>query len=163
MTMFYLDSSALLKRYQKESGSEFIDQLFEYLIKSSAYLFTSVLTEVEFTSAIFRLSREQKLTLDEAKGAIYFFEIESISRVSYLPFDSEIIYSAKNILSNHPLKSHDAIQLASALEARYYYDDLYFVADDEKLCRAAEQENFNVLRPRKESSKQTLSKITGKV
>jgi len=161
MPSFYIDTSALLKRYNEEAGTEFINTLYEYIEKNNQYLFTSELTDVEFASAVFRLTREQKLTRDTAIGIIYNFEIESDIRLTNIPFHDGIIYQAKSILSSHHLKSHDAIQLASAMEARKYHDDLFFVADDEKLCKAAEQEGLPVLRPREQESINTLSTITG--
>lgn len=160
MPHFYIDSSALVKRYYKETGSDFLNLLYKHLEIHSSSLFSSELTDVEFTSTMFRLTREQKITTKEAISIIYSYEIESIHCLNFIVLDYEVLLQSKNILSIHPLKSHDAIQLASAMEARNYHDDIYFVADDEKLCKAAEQEGFVVLRPRMNESMTTLMMIT---
>lgn len=54
MTVFYLDTSALVKRYKTEEGSEAIDHLYEELPMGS-HLATSFLSVLEFVSAIRRL------------------------------------------------------------------------------------------------------------
>ncbi|MBU4374341.1 MAG: hypothetical protein KKD69_06555 [Euryarchaeota archaeon] len=51
MTVFYLDTSALVKRYKTEEGSEAIDHLYEELPMGS-HLATSFLSVLEFVSAM---------------------------------------------------------------------------------------------------------------
>lgn len=54
MTVFYLDTSALVKRYKTEEGSDIIDYLYDNLPRGHS-LATSFLTVLEFVSAIRRL------------------------------------------------------------------------------------------------------------
>jgi predicted nucleic acid-binding protein len=54
MTIFYLDTSALVKRYKTEEGSDMIDNLYDNLPRGHS-MATSFLTVLEFVSAIRRL------------------------------------------------------------------------------------------------------------
>jgi len=59
MTIFYLDTSALVKRYKTEEGTDIIDYLYDKLPKGHS-MATSFLTVLEFASAIRRLLAEGK-------------------------------------------------------------------------------------------------------
>lgn len=62
MTVFYLDTSAIVKRYRTEEGTEFIDRLFEKIEKSKHRLATSFLSVLEFISALRRLLKAKEIT-----------------------------------------------------------------------------------------------------
>ena len=51
MAIFYLDTSALVKRYKTEEGSEMVDDLYDNLPSGNS-LAISFLTVLEFVSAI---------------------------------------------------------------------------------------------------------------
>ncbi len=152
MPFFYVDTSVLVKRYRPESGSDFVNQLYEFHKRRKEYLYTSNLTIVEFCSAIMRLRRENRLGEEEAMDLMAAFSIESDSMIHYLMLDREIISSSIRILSLHSLRSHDAIQLASGLEVKEFAlkagEEFFFVCDDDRLCAAAEREDLQVLKPR---------------
>lgn len=59
---FFLDTSALFKRYQVENGTEVVNELLE---KSAGNLFVSSLTVVEITSNLKRLCAVDKVTTEE--------------------------------------------------------------------------------------------------
>ena len=52
MAVFYLDTSALVKRYKTEEGSDIIDYLYDNLPKGHS-LATSFLTVLEFEKVVF--------------------------------------------------------------------------------------------------------------
>ena len=60
MTVFYLDTSAIVKRYRTEKGTEFIDRLFKEIETSEHRLATSFLSVLEFVSALGDLSRQRR-------------------------------------------------------------------------------------------------------
>ncbi len=51
MTVFYLDTSAIIKRYRRESGTDLVDQLLESPRAEDRFC-TSFLTVLELTSGI---------------------------------------------------------------------------------------------------------------
>lgn len=59
---FYIDTSGLVKRYIKENGSDFVNDLFDFTSKRGERLYTASHTLTEFGSAVMRLSREGVLT-----------------------------------------------------------------------------------------------------
>ena len=59
---FFLDTSALFKRYQLEKGTEVVNKLLE---KSAGNLFISALTVVEITSNLKRICAVDKVTTEE--------------------------------------------------------------------------------------------------
>ena len=64
MTIFYLDTSALVKRYKTEEGSDIIDNLYDNLLRGHS-MATSFLTVLEFVSAIRRLLKGNRISQDD--------------------------------------------------------------------------------------------------
>ena len=151
MPFFYLDTSALLKRYHEEAGSDFINALYDYQRHWQRKFFTSVLSGTEFCSAIYRHQREKTFSIESAKGIIYAFLKDSESMLLTIPVDNRIISLSIEILSDHPLRAYDSIQLASSIAAKDCLsidEDFFFVCDDERLCNSAYNVGLKVLNPR---------------
>ncbi len=53
MAIYYLDTSAIVKYYVPEVGTEFIKSLIDDSVRSDTF-YTSFLTVLEFTSALWR-------------------------------------------------------------------------------------------------------------
>jgi predicted nucleic acid-binding protein len=64
--VLYLDSSALIKHYQKEPGTEALEGRLQMEAESSRSVFTSALTYAEIHATLARRTREKLLSLDEA-------------------------------------------------------------------------------------------------
>ena len=96
-------------------------------------------------------------------GFIDIFSVESEAMLFYINLERPIIYNSMRLLVDHSLKSHDAIQLACGLEVQEHASkemkDFYFVADDERLCLAAESESLKVLRPRSSAAHDELMRL----
>jgi predicted nucleic acid-binding protein len=108
-----------------------------------SHIIASHLTPVEITSALWRrrhhgrLGAEAHLQADAA-----FAEItRRWSAIAALA----AIERAINLLSRHPLRAADSVQLASALLARERFGALPFVTLDRDLTAAAKTEGFAVL------------------
>jgi predicted nucleic acid-binding protein len=104
-------------------------------------------TEIECTSAIARLEREGAL---ERAGVV-----RSLSRLSALAESwheiqpgAAVRIAALRVLRVHPLRTADALQLASAvIAAEGKPDSLPMVTLDDRLGSAAEREGFVVFGP----------------
>lgn len=103
-------------------------------------------TAVEAVSALNRLLRESALTVTGRQQAM--------TRLDYLrrrwhevqPSES-VRMEAERLLSVHPLRAADALQLAAALEwCGHNARGRHFVGSDDALTRAAEGEGFSVIR-----------------
>ncbi len=109
----FLDTSALVKVYVLEPGSQCIAEL----MASADGIAVSALAEVEVVSALNRLRREKKLPpadyrriMSELSADLETFDIVQIDR--------GVIEGAVQLLEHSlPLRAADALHLASALEA----------------------------------------------
>ena len=62
--MIYLDTSALVKRYVEEEGTQEVDRLFDSAYRGSAVLATSALNLGEASSVLDRKARRGELSGD---------------------------------------------------------------------------------------------------
>jgi predicted nucleic acid-binding protein len=115
MTHYYLDSSALIKRYVAEPSSGWLrGTVFE---SADALLLTSKVTMVEVWSALARRKREASISLDHHADALQAFREDCLKRYRFVEFEEPVYELAGRLVSRHPLRVYDAVQLASALVA----------------------------------------------
>lgn len=124
----FIDSSALAKRYVREPGS---DQIAVRCGEASE-ISLSVVCSVEIISALNRLRREGKLAPRLYKQLKQEFGCD-ISEARIIPLDDQVIRLAKHCLEKSPLRTLDAIHVASAIVAK---SDL-FLSSDQQQVRAA--------------------------
>jgi hypothetical protein len=129
----FLDTSALLKRYVAETGSDAVRRVLE----AAEEIVVSPVTRLEVASAVARRRREGSLTGAEAARILRLLDREwrDFTRVRFGP---ELERAARRLLFRTPLRTLDAIQLASARLAKCRL----LVASDERLLRAAERERL---------------------
>ncbi len=72
MVGFFCDSSAIVKRYVNETGSNFVDGLTD--LKSGNVILLSRITRVEVTSAIARRLKNASLMTADAQNALAAFQ-----------------------------------------------------------------------------------------
>ena len=141
--MIYFDSSALVKRYLKEVGSETVNAI----LLSEKTIATSKLAYPEILSAFMRKHRAGELSQKPLRSVIdqfesdwaYFFVIE---------FHGDLLAGIKALIEKYPLKGADSVHLSSALWLKQNTrEDVQFVASDLMLLKIAESENLHVLNP----------------
>lgn len=165
MTVFYLDTSALVKRYKTEDGSEAIDHLYEELPMGS-HLATSFLSVLEFVSAIRRLLKANSISNDEFEDIVSTFSHE-LEPFLIRTIDDKTVADAIMYVVKHALKSADSIQLATVIELREMMkeigENVISICDDEELVSAGRKENLDTLNPRMKEDKLKLKKILEKM
>ncbi|HQU91604.1 MAG TPA: type II toxin-antitoxin system VapC family toxin [Pyrinomonadaceae bacterium] len=109
MRTVFLDTSALVKRYVDEVGSEWVSDLFQ---KREDSFYIAELTLVEFTSAVLRRIRP----VEAAQRILNDFEFHLFSDLIVLDITSDLIQDAQSIVRRHRLRAYDAVQLATAEE-----------------------------------------------
>lgn len=144
MVNFYIDTSAFVKRYFLESGSDIIDRLF----KKSELTMTASLTYAETYAAFNRVYREGGITGSKLKNIIELFE-EDWKGLSLIEFSAEARKKIPDLSKKFPLRGADLLHLASALTIFERGIDFQFVASDGKLLNAAEGSGLPVLDPAK--------------
>lgn len=106
----YCDSSALIKRYIEEAGTDQVDRIFE----GDPMVITSTVAFAEIMAAFRRKYREGILSRSGYRKTVSEFknEYSKLALVSITPELNQII---EGLLLKHPLRGFDAIHLASAL------------------------------------------------
>jgi predicted nucleic acid-binding protein len=131
----FFDSSALAKRYVEEKGS---DQV-QAILSSASALAVSVICIPEIVSALCRRRRERKVSIQEyqkAKASL----LSDIDDATVIGMTEEVIAQAVALLEQFPLRSADALHVASASE---WSTDLFVSADDRQ-CAAARTHGLRV-------------------
>ena len=108
--ILYLDSSALVKRYIAELGSE---QVNAWIDRADAIV-TGLITRVEVAAAIARVHRMGIISQDDADRALRLFRLEWVS-LQRLPINENTVVRADYLACEHNLRGYYAVQLACAL------------------------------------------------
>ena len=150
MSVYYLDTSAIAKRYVFESGSQWIIQLFDAVPRH--LLYTSRVTHVEVVSAISRRRRARTIPPGVFEGGIARFQDDLHNRFSVISVEEAIIESAALLAKSHALRAYDAVQLASALSVqrerrKYHLPPITFVSADGDLNKVAILQGLTVENP----------------
>lgn len=148
-TFYYLDTSALVKRYIQETGSDNMDYIFS--LPFHKRIFSSIFTIVEFTSTGNRLLKTQRIDPGEWNEMTQTFLYDMETFIHFISVDDRIILLSVALVKEHGLRPGDAIQLASLIHCRDNIreidTDIQFIASDNLLCLAAEKEGFKVHNP----------------
>lgn len=150
MTTYYLDTSALIKRYVQESGTVWLQALVTPLAGHT--LLTARITMVEVYSALARRRREGSVPPTACAVAAQAFAAHSIAEYDFIELDLNVISLARDLLARHPLRAYDAVQLASALIANRTLQTaslppLCFLSADNLLNAIAAAEGLTVDNP----------------
>lgn len=137
--ILYCDTSALIKRYIEEDGTDLVDALWE---KSNG-IATSAVAFAEALSAFNRRYREGFLSIKEYNAAVEKFKGD-YGFLILVPIDNVLNHTIETIIKRHPLRGFDAIHLASALIfARLEDNGLQFACFDKNLNDAARKEGLS--------------------
>lgn len=144
----FLDTSALVKFFADETGSEEI----RGLVRSEAPLWLSELAAVEGVSALARKVRNMEISPNEFRSLLRAFTLFLASgRGEIVPLDDDGKERARSILStwalSNRLSSLDALQLAAAIGARDHTGHMVFYTADPYLLAAAQSQGFTVRNP----------------
>jgi len=141
--MIYLDSSAFVKRYLKEIGTDVVKSI----IATPGIIASSKLTYLEMLSALMKKLRAGEIERRRVHGLIERFERDWYY-VLVLEFHNGLLQIIKTLIERYPLKAADAIHLASALWLKHSVKtDVTYVASDSNLLKAAQNENLHILNP----------------
>jgi uncharacterized protein len=150
MTIYYLDASAIAKRYLQESGSLWVTELWKRAGEIS--LFSAALVNVEVVCALSRAQREERIGMRRRNESAALFALEAQQNLESIAVSADILQSAHRLALRHPLRAYDAVHLATALELaeRMLWAGLpapIFVSADGNLLVAARAEGLVVENP----------------
>ncbi len=143
MTDYYLDSSALAKRYINEIGSAWVEQLCDLSFEHEIYI--ARVTCVEIVAAIARRTLGKSITLTAAMTAITLFRSDLIIDYQVLEITVAVAERAMALAEKYSLRGYDALQLAAACELNTLLisnqrSALTFISADGELNSAASRE-----------------------
>ena len=146
MASVYLDTSALIKRYIEEEGTERVVGVTDDL--DGVQVIILDITPLEARSAVRRRQREGDISGADAERILNQIEEDGSSLFLVQPSTSAVIEEAARLIDRHPLRAYDALQLAGCLMTRDNVPGpLTFACADARLCGAAELEGLTVLNP----------------
>jgi predicted nucleic acid-binding protein len=138
----FCDTSALIKKYIAETGSD----KFEKILRKAETVLVSAITEIETISTFKRLLMEKAINEHEYNVVCGDFESD-FQYFTIISFDGEIAKNAIRAIETYQLKTLDSIQLGTAM---YLKDEIdFFVVCDEKLIKAATKESIKTINPNK--------------
>jgi predicted nucleic acid-binding protein len=145
MAAYFVDSSALVKRYRYEAGS---DRVSDLLDRADA-LVMARLTQVEVSAAIFRRGRAGGMSVQDLDNAMVAFDRDVRHSFSVVEFNPRVVERSIDLVRAHSLRAADAIQLASVLLARAQLapTELTVLGSDLELNAAAIAEGLSVIDP----------------
>lgn len=151
MTEYYVDASALVKRYTDEAGSTWIRQITHPQAQSTILLAEITLAEVAAALAA-KHRAPGGITQEQRDRILSRFLQDCDEHFLLLPVDRPVIDHAVELTQHHRLRGYDAVQLATALVASeilqsQHLPALTFVAADNDLLTAALSEHLPVEHP----------------
>lgn len=142
--IYYFDTSALLKRYLLEEGTNEVLSLFR---KNEVIPVTSLLTQVEGFHGICRKWNEAKASIKLRQQVLRQFQ-RDMQTFQIVTVDSALIKISKKLVQNHLLRSLDAIHIASALVFKKRGNEkIHFVSCDNLQNKVAQQQGLLTLNP----------------
>jgi hypothetical protein len=149
MGEFFFDTSALLKRYQSEQGTRFIDELFA---DAASSFFISRLGVIETTSALALKVRTGELPLDDYivirkkfLGDVLKGNLKVVRPlVRHYRNAEQLVH---RYAPSHRFRTLDALQLSVALDLHWQGRIETFVCADVPLCEIASLEGLSTLNP----------------
>jgi predicted nucleic acid-binding protein len=136
----FLDTSALVKRYVTEPGSDQVRRL----LRRAVDVALARITEAEACAAIARAARMNVLTDDDRDRA--FEQIaDDVARAHVVEIRRGVVSTVRDLVVRWPLRGYDAIQLSCALRLHSENLPITFWCADQQLATAARGEGMRVM------------------
>ena len=146
MSSYFVDTSALAKRYISETGSGWTRSWLH--INTGNVILVSELVRVEMFSLLHRYQRTGAFSAASITRMKNAFLRHLQSEYSIVPIDEVLISEAADLSAHHPLRALDSIQLACGLSAAQSIGvPLIFVSADAVLLSAASAEGLTTDNP----------------
>lgn len=142
---YYFDTSALVKIYHREPGTERVLPIY----KSHDTISISELSRIELLATVARKYREHTITIETLHAVYAKFQEDYDQRYEVLKFSSLVIDEADNLLrrygEQYGLKTLDSLQFAFL--TIYCEHETQFVCSDVTLGQLVKREGFDIIVP----------------
>jgi uncharacterized protein len=148
---YFVDSSALVKRYVREDGTAWVRRLTRRSAGRRIYL--ARITTVEVTSAVARGRKGRTLTTAKASSILYRFRQHLAGRYTLIDLSAALFDEAMRLANTNSVRAYDAVQLAACLKIHQERQEAGFapatlISADQALNDAAMAEGLAVDDPR---------------
>ena len=148
--LYYLDTSALEKRYARETGSSWMLSLCTP--SPSHIIAVSLITRVELIAGLAAKQRNGSLSLAEFQAVELDIANDFLQQYQTVTIDQAIANFAAELAKRNALRGYDAIQLACALSLNasltaLNLPPLTFLSADARLLQAAVREGLTADNP----------------
>lgn len=150
--ILYLDTSALVKLYVEEDGSEEVSAA----VRKASRVATSTVAYPEARATFARLERDEGITSEEHRAAVVDLDADW-ERLGVLDLTRNLSRFCGRLAQKHGLRGFDAVHLGSAVAvrvaselkheadrqragSRIAVEEVFFHAYDQRLRRAASHE-----------------------
>jgi len=152
--MYYLDSSAIVKIYLSEAGSEWVRKL-RYRSRRVEIAICEIVG-AEVFAAFYRRFRSGDLSKENLQTACELFRNDYERLFVRLPVTKTVVDTGMQLIQKYPLRGYDSIQLARAISflnqlQKLNGEILNFVGADNNLNNAARSEGLTVINPNEQS------------
>ncbi len=150
MATYFFDSSATVKRFAKEKGTNFVLGLMRPSTRNMIY--AARITEIEVCAALSRRRKGKTLTANYVKKAIARWQRIFDRNIFQVKLTDAVFREAFRLADVHALRGYDSVQLACALltnrdRLARNLPALIFVSADDGLNKIAQAEGLNVENP----------------
>lgn len=146
MALYYLETSALVKLYVREKGTDRLLQLVSH--QESHLLAVLSIAQAEVHSAVRR--RQRAGDFDEQSAANLLEKLDAHLSTKFLrqSVNDSVLDAACLLLKSYPLRAYDALQLAGCVRLQSTPQEKpVFVCADQELLKAAKAEGVQCLDP----------------
>ena len=151
MNCYFLDSTAFIKLFVQEVGTESIIRLMEATEDNRKLI--SAGTPLEVYAALKRRERAGGIAPEDGEAARNILRVEA-ARMVQQPLNPAVLEAARQVLDRHELRSSEALQMGAAVVAREMFQgmEIIFVSSDRRLLDVAKIERFEILNPAEEAA-----------
>lgn len=142
MSLYFFDSSALVKRYLTETGTNWVRQVVAP--RTGNRIFIAHITPIEMVSGLARKQREAGISARTMQAAMLLIDRHAHRDYVVVRFSDQVEQQAKVLLTTYPLRAYDAVQLASAMiiNQQLTGTGLIFVSGDVRLLNVVAREGL---------------------
>jgi predicted nucleic acid-binding protein len=137
--IYFLDTSALVKRYVTEPGSDQVRRL----LRRKVDIALARITEAEAYAAIARAVRMKVLT-DDDRDRTFQQIADDVAAARVVEIRRSVVSAVHDLVVRWPLRGYDAIQLSCALRLQSENLAVAFWCADDELAKAARGEGMRV-------------------
>jgi predicted nucleic acid-binding protein len=139
----YLDSSAIVKRYVQEKGTDVVDSVFREAEMGACVVCFSMWNVGELATVLDKVERKGMLNAREVFGTFLreTMRLRRSGSVDVIPVSSHLIERSTLYVFRHHVYVGDAIQLAASIEASCDQ----FITSDKRLGDVAKTEGLQTV------------------